>query len=1095
MVIIVCLWVSFNRTYLLTTIKTVFMRKALLKLILIAAGLGCFAQLHAQNVRGVVKDDKGEPLVGVSVIVKGTNIGAVTGLDGDYALQAPAPEKDVLVFSMIGMKDVQIPIGNKAVIDATLSDDQEFLDEVVVIGYAEVKRRDVMGAVSSVDNKALTAMPVNTVSEALAGKMAGVQVTSTEGDPDSEVKIRVRGGGSITQDSSPLYIVDGFPVESINDINASDIQSIDVLKDAFSTAIYGSRGANGVVLVTTKSGDKGKVTVSYNAYFGGKKMANKDAIRTMSVGEFVKTQYELAALNDNISGEYIPYFGSFSDIDQYQGLKGNDWVQQVFGNQGSVQNHNISVSGSGDKYKWTGSYSHLEDNAIMKRSSYARDNLAFKAQFKPVKQLTFDFNARYSNTRVYGAGANSLNDAGSTSSNGRLKHSVQYTPIPLSGTSSDSDLEEDYGDNAPPLLSVADNDSKRVRKNWTINGAVTWHIIDNLNLKVEGGYDDYSQEDNKFYGLTTYYVGNNATIKNQPATMYTNVFRRKFRSTNTINYNFADVFTDSRHRLDMLAGVEYILTKANTLSTTVEGFPTFFDSSMAWNFMASGTSQSSDNYYYADDKLLSFFGRVNYEYDRRYSISATVRSDGSSRFSKGKQWGIFPSVAVGWTISNEHWMRGASWIDNLKLRYSFGTAGNNNIPNGVSSMAFGAYTTTWVDGTGTYWSTNKVGGKTIMPNPDLTWETTQSHNIGLDFAFWRSRLTGSVELYSNTTKDLLIQFPTQGSGYDYQYRNMGSVRNRGVEVSLTARLVENKNFGLSIGGNISFNQNEVTDLGGLPSITAETMWASTEIGSDYIVKVGQPLGAMYGFRCDGMYTTSDFTYNGSSWVKNEGVVDATDVLGKNYFRPGAMKFKDKNGDGKINADDKEIIGYAQPKGLGGFNLSAYFYGFDIAANFNYVFGNQIYNANKIEFTSSRKYYRRNLLECMETGKRWTNIDWETGEIITDAAKLDQVNAGVTMWSPGIQKAAFSDWAVEDGSFLRLSSVTIGYTLPEMAWTKKIHLQKLRIYATGTNLFCLTKYSGYDPEVDTRRATPLTPGVDCSAYPKSIGLIGGINITF
>lgn len=485
---------------------------------------------------------------------------------------------------------------------------------------------------------------------------------------------------------------------------------------------------------------------------------------------------------------------------------------------------------------------------------------------------------------------------------------------------------------------------------------------------------------------------------------------------------------------------------------------------------------------------------MNYEFDRRYSISATVRSDGSSRFSKRHQWGLFPSVAVGWTISNEKWMR-VSWIDNLKLRYSFGTAGNNNIPLGVSSMAFGATATTWVDGTGTYWSTTKVGGKTIMPNPDLTWETTQSHNLGLDFAFWRSRLTGSVELYSNTTKDLLIQFPTAGSGYDYQYRNMGSVRNRGLEVSLNARLVDNKNFSLSIGGNISLNRNEVVDLGGLSSIGAESTWASTEIGNDYIVKVGQPLGAMYGFESAGMYTTRDFTYNGSKWVLNEGVTDATDVLGKAYFRPGAAKFKDQNGDGKITADDKVVIGCAQPTGVGGFNLQAYLYGFDFAANFNYVFGNQIYNANKIEFTSTRKYFRRNLLESMETGKRWTNIDWKTGDVITDAATLDQVNAGVTMWSPAINKAAFSDWAVEDGSFLRLSSVTLGYTLPEMGWTKKIHLQKLRVYMTGTNLFCFTKYSGFDPEVDTRRATPLTPGVDYSAYPKSIGLIGGINITF
>jgi len=1062
----------------------------------LALAVFCTTRISAQNVKGSVKDASGEPLAGVSVMVRGSATGTVTGIDGDFSLQVPDVSKDVLVFSMIGMKNTEIKVAGKSVIDVVLVEDDTFLDEAVVIGYATVKRRDVMGAVASVDNKVLTATPVNNVTEALTGRMAGVQVTSTEGDPDAEIKIRVRGGGSITQDSSPLYIVDGFPVESINDIAASDIQSIDVLKDAFSTAIYGSRGANGVVLVTTKEGSSaGKVSVSYNGYMGAKKIANKDAIRTMSVGGFVKTQYELALLNDKLDSEYIPYFGSFADIDQYQGMQGNDWVNQVFGNQGTTSSHNLSVSGSGEKYKWTASYTHTEDNAIMTGSSYVRDNLSVKANFKPVKQLSFDFNARYSNTRVRGAGANSINDSGTTNGNGRLKHAVQYTPIPLSGTSTDSDLEEDYGDNAPPLQSVADNDSRRVRKNWTINGAVTWHIIDNLDLKVEGGMDDYSQEDNHFYGLTTYYVANNATIKNQPANMYSDLSRTKLRNTNTISYNFSDVFKNSNHKLDLLLGEELIITKANTMSATVEGFPTFFDASMAWNFMASGTPQQTDNYYYPDEKLLSVFGRVNYDFGGRYSVSATIRSDGSSKFSKGHQWGIFPSAALAWTISNEPFMKDARWIDNLKLRYSYGTAGNNNIPSGVSSMAFGATQTTWVDGTGTYWSTTKVGGKTIMPNPDLTWETTGSHNVGLDFSFWRSRLTGSIEAYSNDTRNLLIQFPTAGSGYDYQYRNLGSVNNRGLEFSFNARLVDNKNFMLGLGGNISLNRNKVTSLGGLSEITAESTWASTEIGTDYVVRVGEPLGNMYGYLSDGMYTVEDFNYSDGKWVPKPGVVDATDILGANYFRPGAMKLKDRNGDGKITVDDKTVIGCAQPSATGGFNLTAYLYGVDFAVNFNYVLGNNIYNANKIEFSHSRKYYRRNLLSSMETSKRWTNVDWTTGELITDPNVLAQVNSGVTMWSPGAQKAVFSDWAVEDGSFLRLSTATIGYTLPEMGWTKKIHLQKLRVYVTGTNLFCWTKYTGYDPEVDTRRATPLTPGVDYSAYPKSTGFVGGLNITF
>lgn len=419
----------------------------------------------------------------------------------------------------------------------------------------------------------------------------------------------------------------------------------------------------------------------------------------------------------------------------------------------------------------------------------------------------------------------------------------------------------------------------------------------------------------------------------------------------------------------------------------------------------------------------------------------------------------------------------------------------------MTALSFASNNSSWISQSNTYWSTATVGGKTIMPNPDLTWETTLSHNVGLDFSFLKSRINGTVELYHNTTKDLLIQFPTAGSGYQFQYRNMGSVLNQGIEVSLSFVLFEKKNFGMTLSGNISLNQNRVLSLGGLDKIEAETTWASSEIGPDYIVQAGQPLGNMYGYVSDGRYSADDFTYDDAKgkWVANAGVVDASAIIGNTYFRPGAMKIKDISGpdgtpDGKIDSYDKTVIGNALPLGTGGFSLTGYLYGFDFAANFNYVFGNDIYNANKVEFSHSRKYYRRNLLKSMSTDKRWTNVDWNTGELITDAAVLNEVNAGTTMWSPAVGNAVFTDWAVEDGSFLRLSSATIGYTLPEKI-TMKARIQRLRFYVSGTNLFCVTKYSGYDPEVDTRRATPLTPGVDYSAYPKSIGFVVGLNLTF
>ena len=1066
------------------------MKNPVKKLALALLGLVSAWTLSAQTtIKGVVTDESGEPLIGAGVVVEGTTIGTITGIDGDYELTVPADAVN-LVFSFIGLSEQTIPIAGQTVINVVLKVDSTFLDEVVVVGYQTVKRRDLLGAVASVGADKLNEQPVTSVSQARSGKMAGVSVVTTEGDPDADIKIRVRGGGSITQDSSPLYIVDGFPVESINDIPSSEIQSIDVLKDAFSTAIYGSRGANGVVIVTTKSAEKGqRVSVKFNTYYGLKKMANAGAIVAMDPENFVKFQYELGVIRDNLSSYYEPYFGNFTDIDLYKGLKGNNWVDAVFGNVGNSFSADFSVSGSGDNVNWTLGYAHMGDEAIMSGSTYSRDNLNFKANFKTSETTSIDANVRYSRVNVRGSGANGINDTGTTSGNGRLKHAVSYAPIPLASTLEGVDEEQDYGDNAPPLLSVADNDSRRIRTTWNANAAFNWKIVDNLNLKIEGGLEKYNQTDDRFYGMTTYYVANNSTDKTGVSNQHKEAFRTKYRNTNTLNYSFVNVLGED-HNLTLLLGEEMTIAKSNLLTIMVDGLNASYDAPMAWNFLSSGTPASVNNYYDPDDKLLSFFGRVNYDYKHRYSIGGTLRADGSSKFARGHRWGYFPSAAASWTISNEPWMDNAhSWLDQLKLRYSFGTAGNNNIPSGQLLKQYSATVTAWLSQSNNYWMAGK-----IMNNPDLTWETTITHNIGLDFGLFQGRLTGSVEVYQNTTKDLLINFPITGSGYDSQYRNLGSTRNRGAEVTLNMPLISKKDVSLNIGGNIAYNQNRVTDLGGLNSITAQSYWASTEIGDDYIVEVGQPLGNMYGFVSDGMYSVDDFTWTGSKWALNDGVVDNSAIIGANYMIPGAMKLKDLTGDGKVTVADRKVIGNASPDFTGGFNLSGFLYGFDFSANFNYMIGNQVYNANKVEFTSSRKFSNRNLLNLMTVDQRWTNIDWATGEQISDPATLKSLNSGKTMWSPAIGSAVFSDWAVEDASFLRLQSVTLGYTLPEDL-TQKAHIRRARVYVTGTNLFCLTKYSGYDPEVDTRRATPLTPGVDYSAYPKSIGFVAGLNLTF
>lgn len=1065
------------------------MRAVLLSLLVTLISLSVSAQ--NVTVTGTVKDKTGESVIGASVVEKGnTGNGTITDIDGNYSLSVPS--NATLVFSYVGMTTQEIHVKGQTTINVTMSDDAQALEEVVVIGYGSVKRKDLTGSVATVSSDVLAAVPVATATEALTGKMAGVQITTTEGSPDAEMKIRVRGGGSITGDNTPLFIVDGFPVESISDIPASDIEDITVLKDASSTAIYGSRGANGVILVTTKSGKEGKVSVNYNAYYSWKKIAK--TLDVLDPADYAKWQYEQALLRGKSYVEdYESYFGSFADIDMYNNIPYNDWQDLTFGRTGHTFNHNLSITGGSDKIKYAFSYSHMNDKAIMEGSDYKRDNFSLKLNSKPVKNVTLDFSVRYSETNIGGGGAN---DVSSTyDSDKRLKYSVIYTPIPLENMdSSAGSADDDLGNLYHPLTAISDNDRDQERKTLNMSGSFGWEIFKNFKFKTELGYDDYRNDDLRFYGLTTYYVKNVPSAENQnmPAIQIANTNRHKFRNTNTISYDFSDLFKGDNHHLNAMVGHEWIITKSSKLTNIVHGFPETFTAADAWKLTSMGTPFSIDNFYNPDDKLLSYFGRINYDYQSKYLLSATFRADGSSKFAAGNQWGYFPSAAVAWRISSENFMESTKgWLDDLKLRFSYGTAGNNNIPSGQMVQTYSNSATSWINGFSNYWAPSKT-----MANPDLKWETTITRNLGLDFTLFGGRLNGTLEAYLNTTTDLLIQFPVGGTGYDTQYRNMGETENKGFEATINWTIVNKKDWGISFNANIGFNDNTIKDLGMMNDFGAETYWASSEIGNDFWIAKGGSVGQMYGFRSDGRYEASDFTgYDAATdtWILKEGVVDASAVVGK--IRPGSMKLKNIDGseDNKVTTDDREIIGDANPLHTGGFGISAYAYGFDLSANFNWSFGNDVYNAYKIEFTQTSKYQYRNMTSEMADGKRWTNLKAD-GTLCTDLNELAAMNANTTMWSPLTDRMVFSDWAVEDGSFLRLNTLTLGYTLPK-SLLSKAGIQNLRFYVTGYNLFCLTSYSGYDPEVSTIRKTNLTPGVDYSAYPKSRQFVVGVNLNF
>jgi len=1043
---------------------------------------------YSQNitVKGTATDAQtGEVLIGVNVVIKGTLQGKTTDVNGQYILNN-CPQDAILTFSYIGYTSVDVGVQGRSVVDIRLEAASSQLDEVVVIGYGTAKKKDITGSVSSVQGIDIARIPVSTAAEAMTGKMAGVQVVTTEGSPDADINIRVRGGGSITQDNSPLYIVDGFPVNSISDIPGSTIQSIDVLKDASSTAIYGARGANGVIIVTTKGGSEGKVKVNYNAYYGFKKVA--DHLNSLSVEDYMKWQYEYSLLSGNQSN-YEKYFGLYQDIDLYNGQPKTNWYDQVFGQIGRTFSQDLNVTGGTDKLRYAFGYAGLNSKEIMLGSEYKRNNFSLKIDNNPTERVQLSFSVRYSDTKIYGAGG--TDQAGGTPTDSRVKQTMIYVPIPFKflGNYGDEELSTSM---VNPLENVRDNDRQQLRQRYNLAGSFSWKILTDLELKTEAGLDSYINNDDRFYGITTYYVKNtpSATYQNMPALESNESRDLSLRNTNTLNYDFRQIFNNQAHSLKLLLGQEVIVTTSNNLFNQVWGFPTFFDSNQAYKLVSQGFSNRYTNTYDPDNKLLSFFGRANYDFKGRYLLSATFRADGSSLFSKGHQWGYFPSAAVAWRISEEEFMKSiSSTVSNLKLRFSYGTAGNNNIPPNQITQIFTAGTSSWINGFSTFWSPS-----TVMANPDLKWETTYTRNLGLDFGLFRNRISGSVELYKNTTKDLLINFPVSGTGYNTQFRNMGETENKGLEFSFNTVVIDKEKYGLNIGFNIGFNRNKIISLGTMNDFGQATGWASTEIGNDYWIAKGGSVGQMYGYKSDGRYETSDFSgYNAATdiWTLNEGVADDKGVIGT--VRPGSMKLKDLNGDGVITVADCSVIGNANPKHTGGFNLDGRFYGFDLSAVFSWSYGNDIYNANKIEYSTGR-YQFRDMINDMADGTRWTNLDPVAGVIVNDPATLEAMNANTTMWSPYMTRHVFSDWAVEDGSYIRLNTLSLGYTIPQEL-VKKVHLQNLRLYVSAYNVFTLTNYTGFDPEVSARRNTPLTPGVDYSAYPKSRQLLFGINLSF
>ena len=1060
----------------------------------------CFMAYAQKTVTGTVKDAAGEPMIGVSIIVSGSNQGGVTDLDGKFTINNVS-EKGVLNFSYVGYKDQKVSVAGKSSITVVMEEDNTTLEDVVVIGYGTMKRKDLTGAVASVTGDKLAANPVANVAEALQGQLPGVNVISQDGRPGATMSIRVRGGGSITQSNEPLYVVDGVQVSSIDDIPADNIESIDVLKDAASTAIYGARGANGVILITTKGAKEGRATVKYNMYYQVRQ--NPENLEIWDAYDHVLHQWSYAtALGTTYANNMAKYYGLGSQygnhLNEYKNQSSHNWMDDVM-QTGHSWNHDVSVSGGTQHTKYYATLNYSKEEGILINSGFRRWSGNFKLSQDITKNLKWDMDARYGEMQFRGSQYNYATQA------------YTFNPIdnPL-GTGDPSDLgmgsanaQADYN----PVAILNDYENIRNRYRVGVNNALTWQIIPGLTAKSELYLS-------RNWSKTQRWDGGNTNGQSYNYAVLTNGDGYNTRWDTTLSYDVAGL--GENHKLNIMAGNEVLGSKSNSSQIIGTGYPSEWNMDYVFaNIAMSSSSVPGDavsSSIGTPSHTTSWFGRVNYSLLERYLFTATMRADGSSKFRGDNKWGYFPAAAAAWRISDEPFMASArSWMDNLKLRLSYGTSGNDGIDAGL-------FDTLWKTGTAT------INGETVttyvpadcLGNPDLKWETTISRNIGLDFSFWNGKLRGTLDYYWNTTKDVLMRVPCDATtGFSYQYQNVGQTSNKGIELTLNYEIFRSKDFNLSFGATLNHNKNNVDKLMEGVTASAHTGWGSTMRVPyyDYLVQVDEPVGLIQGFKSAGIYTVDDFDVVNGVWTLKSGIPDykATSYAGGDSYKladgqtafPGMAKFEDIDGNGVVNTDDATIIGRTQPDLTGGFYFNGSYKGLDFAANFTYQIGGDIYNANVMHAMMGNKDTGLGQGRLAEVADCWRMYDVDgSGDLyaVTDPTALAALNANAKYALPYSEYGIASSQFIEDASYLRLQTLTVGYTLPKTL-TKKIGINRFRIYATAGNLFCLKKYSGLDPDVNVSPSADSsysgfpTPNYDFRSYPKSRTYTFGLNVTF
>ena len=1011
----------------------------------------------------VVSEEDGQGIPGVNILVKGTAQGTITDVDGNYSLSVA--QRAVLVFSAVGFNTREVSVNGRSSIDVVMELNIEALDEVVVVAYGTVKKRDLTGSISSVKGKDMEKVAVTSLDQALQGRAAGVQVTQVSGRPGGETSIRIRGSSSVNAGNEPLYVIDGMLITSnsadlntggtagsslnpLASINPSDIESIEVLKDASATALYGSRGANGVIIITTKRGSEGKTSFTLDSYYGV-----QNVTRTLDLLNGEEFATYMNAFNDEV--------GLPADV-RYLIPKnigaGTDWQQAIF-REAPMMNHQLTVTGGDKSTSYSISGGYFKQDGIIINSDFER--ATFRTNLDKNIGERFKLGSRVNLSQINSRGV--LTGVQSPNTGlllpGSVSSAVLFTPtLPVLDPNEPGGwtYEDDRGRNLPnPVADAQDTDN--IAKNSRVIASVfgEMEIVDGLTFKANLGIDAFSVKENRF--VPNYLK---RSEPNNGAAVISTVDGQSWLTEFTFSYK--KEFNED-HKLDALAGY----TRQGFSSERLFVFTLdFTDNRLGYHNLSAGLNPQPPSSGESEWGIISYLARVNYNFKSKYLLTANARVDGASRFGEDSKYGFFPSVALAYNIADEDFIQNLGVFESLKIRTSYGVIGNSDIGS------FNSLATVGPLGEGTFNNDYPYIGVEPyrLPNPNLRWERTGQFNAGLDMAFLKGRIMVTTDYYLQNTTDLLLNTPIpRTSGFGSFFNNIGQLRNEGIELAINSVVVDNKKFGWDADFNISSNRNEIISLADDNDILAQGVLAVPAGWS--IIRKGQPLGTFYGLIADGIFQSDAEAENSPR------------LLGQSALA-GERKYRDVNGrdaegnltgqpDGRINQDDRVVIGRAQPKFNWNFINTFRYKGFDLSVFIQAVSGNDIVNAYRFELerlNGETNVYREAFLE------RWTESNPSD-----KYRKLNPTDANT-----------FSTAQVEDGSFIRIKNINLGYTLPRTV-LDRMKLTNFRAYVSVNNLHTFTSYTGYDPEVNAFGQNALLQGIDYGGYPISRTFIAGIQI--